>query len=913
MMHQAHQWHTLSKDQIERILHTDSSLGLSTVEARRRLARFGPNKLAEKPKKPKWRLFVQQFQDFMVMVLLAATAISALLGELADSIAIAAIVLVNAVLGYMQEAKAEASLAALKQLVAPRTRVVRDQRITDMRAEELVPGDLVEIESGDRIPADLRLFSASSLATNESPLTGESLPVSKSTTWVGCGREGPGDRRNTLFMGTTAVRGRGRGIVVATGMHTQIGEIAGLIQDADAGATPLQARLEQLGKSLVAVCLGLVSLVFAAGILQGMPVYKMFLTGVSLAVAAIPEGLPAVVTIALAIGVQRMIRRRGIIRSLPAVETLGCATVICADKTGTLTKNEMTVVRLVTAGRQLDVSGTGFSTSGEFREHGRLVNPAADPDWRTALAIAALCNHARLLRDKKGDPSRTLGIIGDPTEAALAILAAKGGMDPDSVRLRYPAVAEVPFDSYRKRMSVVVRWQGLRSMVKGAPDVIIERCTHVLSSGQPRPLGSAERRFLRERVTSMAEESLRVLALAYRPLPVSQVSDPPAERLVEQGLVFVALAAMMDPPREEVRRAIAIAKRAGIRTIMVTGDHKDTALAVGRRLGLSDTAGAATGDHLDTLNDRQLAELLRKTSIFARVSPRHKLRIVRMLRSQGEVVAMTGDGINDAPAVKEADIGIAMGLSGTDVTKDASAMVLADDNYATIVAAIEEGRGIYDNIRKFIRYLLACNVGEVLTMLLATVQGMPLPLVPIQILWMNLITDGLPAIALGVDPPHDDVMQRPPRKANESIFARGLHRKILMRGTLIGLCTVAVFRIATTLRPSDLEWSQTLAFTTLVMAQLFYVFQCRSEFRSVFEVGLLKNRYLVAAVSVSVAMHLLVIYWPITRPIFHTVPLSLTDWLVVLTFSGWSIIMEGTLRLIRLYWGRRVSLIRVTS
>ncbi len=528
------------------------------------------------------------------------------------------------------------------------------------------------------------------------------------------------------------------------------------------------------------------------------------------------------------------------------------------------------------------------------------------------MAIAALCNHAHLLRDKKGDPSRTLGIIGDPTEAALAILAAKGGMDPDIVRLRYPTVAEVPFDSYRKRMSVVVRWQGLRSMVKGAPDIILERCTHILRAGQVRPLSKAERRVLSEKVARLGAEALRVLALAYRPLSVAHVADPPAENLIEQGLVFVALAALMDPPREEVPRAIATAEKAGIRTIMVTGDHKDTALAIGRQLGLAVTGGVITGDQLDTLSDGQLEKALRTGQIFARVSPKHKLRIVRTLRRQGEIVAMTGDGINDAPALKEADIGIAMGLTGTDVTKDASAMVLADDNYATIVAAIEEGRGIYDNIRKFIRYLLACNVGEVLTMLLATVAGLPLPLLPIQILWMNLVTDGLPAIALGVDPPHDDVMHRPPRRADESIFARGLYQKILVRGTLISLCTVAVFIVALMVKPTNLEWAQTMAFTTLVMSQLFYVFQCRSEYQSVFEIGLFTNRYLVAAVGISAAMHILVIYWPVTHHIFHTVPLSLTDWLTVLAFSGWSIIMEGSLRLVRRYWRRYVALIRVT-
>lgn len=907
---QERQWHSLGREQVQRILQVDPEVGLTAGEAAGRARVYGSNQLAAKPKKPGWLRLAEQFQDLMVVILLGATAISALLGERADAAAILAIVIVNAIMGYVQEARAEASLASLSQLTAPRTTVLRDGELITIRAEELVPGDVVQLESGDRVPADIRLLAATTLATNESPLTGESLPVSKDAAWLGRGPEGPGDRRNMLLMGTAVVRGRGQGIVVATGMATQIGEIAGLIQEADPGATPLQARLEQLGKWLVLGCLAVVSLVFAVGVFQGMPVYRMFLTGVSLAVAAIPEGLPAVVTIALAMGVQRMIRRKAIVRRLPAVETLGCATVICSDKTGTLTKNEMTVVRLATATRELAITGAGYSTLGHFLEYGEVVSPGRDPDWRMALAVAALCNHASI------GPDRTKGradlrVVGDPTEAALAVVAAKGGLDPQLIRLQYPLIAEIPFDSDRKRMSVVVRWQGLRSVVKGAPDVILLRCTHMLRAGKVVPLGAAERRTLRDKAASLAGKALRVLALAYRPLGVSRVPDPVPERLAEQGLIFVALAAMMDPPREEVRHAIQVAARAGIRTIMVTGDHRETAMAVAGHLGLRGSQ-AITGDEIDAMSDRDLVRAVRQVAVFARVSPRHKLRIVRSLRALGEVVAMTGDGVNDAPAVREADIGVAMGLMGSDVTKDASDMVLADDNYAGIVAAVEEGRGIYDNIRKFIRYLLACNVGEVLTMFLAVLLGMPLPLIPIQILWINLATDGLPAIALGVDPPDPNVMQRPPRRADEGVFSRGLHLKILMRGTLIGICTVAVFAAAMAARPGELQWAQTLAFTTLVMAQLFYVFQCRSEYRSVFDIGLFTNPFLTGAVALSVAMQLSVIYLPAARTVFHTVPLDVSDWLLVVAFSGWSIILEGFLRALRLQWRRRVSLVRVS-
>lgn len=906
-----HKWHVLSQENVLQKIGSNAKIGLTKREASARLRANGYNKLHEHPKRAAWQLFLAQFQDLMVIILLVAAGISAFIGEQADVWAILAIVIVNALLGFIQERRAEASLAALKQLTAPTSRVLRDGVLITVKAEELVVGDIVELESGDRVPADIRLLISYSLAVNESPLTGESLPVSKDATWQAGGSEPIGDRRNMLFMGTTIVRGRAKSVVVATGMDTQIGEIAGLLQEGEQGRTPLQLRLEQLGKALVIACLLVVGMVFAAGVIQGASVYIMFLTAVSLAVAAIPEGLPAVVTIALAIGVQRMIKRKAIVRRLPAVETLGCATIICSDKTGTLTRNEMTVVSLLDLKREVHISGAGYNCQGKFTQNTSApIDPCADSVWRTALVAGALCNHAFLHRDKgKKDPVA----IGDPTEAALVVMAAKGGIDVARLRADHPVLAELPFDSDRKRMSVVVNWHGRRSVVKGAPDVIIDRCTHILQNGRVELLGPLQKRQLRAKAAELAANALRLLALAYRQLPHGFISDPPQEELVEQNLIFIALTAMADPPRDDVKRAIRIAAGAGVRTVMVTGDHKQTAVAIGRQLGIGSNALALTGDDLDKLDEENFLKSLQRVSVFARVSPRHKLRIVRGLQHLGHIVAMTGDGVNDAPAVKEADIGVAMGISGTDVTKEASSMVLADDNYVTIVAAIEEGRGIYENIRKFIRYLLACNVGEVLTMFITAVAGLPMPLLPIQILWMNLVTDGLPAVALSVDPPDTNVMNRPPRQPKEGVFAHGLHLKILMRGSLIGFCTVALFVLALCMRPGELGWAQTMTFTTLVTSQLLYVFQCRSEYRSIFDIGLFSNPYLLFASGLSFLMQLAVIYSPAAANIFHTTPLGMADWLLIAIASGWSIVLEGILRLLRIKWRRHIAVLRIAT
>lgn len=888
----AGRWYALTQQEVVEQFKTDGKRGLSDKEVKERASRFGPNELAKAPKAPPWQLFVNQFKDFMVLVLLAATAISGLLGEYADAITIMIIVVVNAVLGFVQEYRAERSMEALKQLTAPEARVVRGGQERKIPAVELVPGDIVLLEEGDRVPADLRLLRAANLEIEESTLTGESVPVKKREEALPGKDLALGDTRNMAYLGTVVTRGRGRGLVVHTGMATEMGHIAGMIQEAGQEETPLQRRLAQLGKGLVAFCLFICALVVVAGIMRGEEAYQMFLAGVSLAVAAIPEGLPAIVTVALAVGVQRMIRRNAIIRKLPAVETLGCATVICSDKTGTLTQNEMTVRKVVVGGHTFDVTGEGYDPKGEFegsRDRQGLR-------FTLLMKAAALCNNAVLERGgisvaglfrgiAHGRPAKQWSVMGDPTEGALLVMAAKAGFWRERLELKDSRVAELPFDSDRKRMTVVYQQPtgALAVYVKGAPDVVLDLCTHTYRGGLTVPLSAREKEEFLAQNSSLAEQALRVLAFAYRELPTGTADF--SEELLEQRLVFLGLAGMIDPPRPAAIRAVQTCRRAGIKVAMITGDHQLTACAVARELGvLAKGDKVLTGRELDRLSDEQLLEQADQVSVYARVSPKHKLKIVRALKQSGHVVAMTGDGVNDAPAIKEADIGIAMGITGTDVTKEASAMVLTDDNFSSIVAAVEEGRGIYDNIRKFIRYLLSCNVGEVLTMFLAVLAGLPLPLVPIQILWMNLVTDGLPAMALGVDPYDRDIMMRPPRHPRESVFSHGMTWRIGSSGTVIGLGTLLAFWIGFSL--GDVALARTMAFNTLVFFQLFYVFTCRSEFHTILEVGLFTNPFLVGAVLISAVLQLAVDYVPFLQPIFHTVPLNGLHWAFILVISS---------------------------
>jgi P-type Ca2+ transporter type 2C len=891
-------WYQLDTEELCGIHGIDPDRGLSEEAAQRRREELGANELTEGARISPLTLFLNQFKDFMVLVLMGATLISGLLGEYLDAITILAIIVLNGILGFVQEFRAERSLRALKELSAPTAKVLRDGEWHTIPARDLVPGDIVSLESGDRVPADIRFIEANSVYAEESALTGESVPVSKRIGALENEDIPLGDQRNMGFLGTMITMGTGRGIVVRTGMDTEMGKIADLINSTEEAETPLQHRLEQFGKILIGVALALTVLVVVAGIMHGQPVYGMFLAGVSLAVAAIPEGLPAIVTIALALGVQRMIQRKAIVRKLPSVETLGCASVICSDKTGTLTQNKMTVTRLWVGGRLLDVTGEGYEPDGQIESKGEKIDPREDSVLRRLLQVSVLCNNSELVEEqvetqekkRKGAAAKmTLwGIKGDPTEGALMVLGAKAGVTLRTLEGLYRRVKEFPFDSDRKRMSVLVEHQGGRLLcVKGAPDVLLEQCSYILWDGKLVPFTGTLRSKVMEANEGFAGSALRVLGLAYRDLKATESVESSEE--AERNLVFVGLAGMIDPPRREVKEAIMKSRRAGIKTVMITGDHQTTAEAIADQLGMIPKGGKTiSGVQLSTMSDEQLDRVVDDIYVYARVSPEHKLRIVKSLQRRGHVAAMTGDGVNDAPAIKAADIGIAMGITGTDVSKEASSLVLSDDNFATIVSAIEEGRGIYENIRKFIRYLLASNVGEILTMFIAMMAGMPLPLVPIQILWVNLVTDGLPAMALGVDQPEADLMEHRPRGSKESIFARRLGWKILSRGVFIGVCTLIPFWIVLQQTAGDadsLTKAQTVAFATLVMAQLIHVFDCRSS-RSIFHRNLFENKYLVLAVVSSILLLLGVVYIESLQPIFKTVAIGLKEWALVLVFAS---------------------------
>ncbi|RKD24135.1 calcium-translocating P-type ATPase, SERCA-type [Ammoniphilus oxalaticus] len=903
------QWYNLSAQECIDRLQTNPEKGLTWKEAGKRIEQVGENILQEKKKVSSWMILLNQFKDFMVLVLLAATLISGLLGEYTDAITIIAIIVINGILGFIQEFRAEKSLNALKELTAPSAHVIRDGNLSQIPAKDVAPGDLVYFEGGDRIPADVRIIASQGLYVEESALTGESVPVLKEERAIHDQKVSLGDQRNMAFMGTLVTGGTGQGIVIGTGMKTEMGKIADLIQTTESMQTPLQRRLEQLGKILVAVALVLTAMVVVAGIMHDHNPYQMFLAGVSLAVAAIPEGLPAIVTIALALGVQRMIRKKAIVRKLPSVETLGCASVVCSDKTGTLTQNKMTVREIWFEGKSIAVSGGGYVPEGEFSCDGRIIEPNRSKGLEKLFELNVLCNNAQLNEEMSERKSRLSAakkewkVVGDPTEGALLVVAAKAGKTPATVR-GWTRLKEFPFDSERKMMSVLVEHQGRRMVaVKGAPDVLLSRCSQIVWNGKTITLTDELRQQALDNNQKMAEQALRVLAIAYREVPANDsIYD---HNQAESNLVFVGLCGMIDPPREEAKEAIKRCREAGIKTVMITGDHQTTAEAIANQLGILPKDGLTiNGQDLYNMSDGEFARKVEDIYVYARVSPEHKLRIVRTLQAKGHIVAMTGDGVNDAPAIKAANIGIAMGITGTDVTKEASSIVLADDNFKTIGDAIEEGRTIYDNVRKFIRYLLASNVGEILVMLLAMLMGMPLPLVPIQILWVNLVTDGLPAMALGVDQPEGDTMRRPPRPSKESIFARGLGWKIISRGALIGLCTLAAFWLTLQADPDNLRKAQTMAFSTLVMAQLIHVFDCRSE-HSVFRRNPFQNMYLVVAVIVSTILLVGVIYLEPLQPIFKTVPLNSAEWITLLSLAAVPTIVFGTARLMIDAWGKQ--------
>jgi P-type Ca2+ transporter type 2C len=882
---------TLGSEALGSQLGTDAARGLAAAEARRRLDRFGPNQLQETKTAGPLALFLDQFKDFLIWVLIGAALVSGVLKEWVDALAIVGIVLLNAVMGFVQEFRAEKSLAALRRMASAMARVVRDGRAAVVPTTELVPGDLVELEAGDHVPADGRIVShTANFRVQEASLTGESVPVAKQQGALGAGDVPLGDRTNMAFMGTSVVSGRARALLVATGMATELGRIAGMIQAIDSEPTPLQRKLDAFGKLIVKIAFALVVLVFSLEMARGGRLVEVLLTAVSLAVAAIPEGLPAVVTIALALGVHRMVKRHALIRKLPSVETLGCATVICSDKTGTLTRNEMTVQAVYAGDRRYDVTGSGYAPRGEFLFGGQAVPPDAGGDLGVCLACGVLCNSAQL-HEEKG----VHRIVGDPTEGALLTCAAKMGLWKAQMEESHPYVEELPFDSERKKMSVVRRTPGggLAVYVKGAPDILLADCRELLVDGRRRPLAQADRDAIQRVNAGLADEAMRVLAVAYRDLDVMPTAFEAGA--LERDLVFAGLVAMLDPPREEARAAVRRCRSAGVRTVMITGDHKNTAVAVARDLGMyGDGSLALTGAELDRWDDARLAGEVERVTVYARVSPEHKLRVVRCWRQRGHIVAMTGDGVNDAPAVKEADIGVAMGITGTDVTKEVSDMVVTDDNFASIVAAVEEGRGIYDNILKFVHYLLSCNTGEILVMLLSSLMGLPTPLLPIHILWVNLVTDGLPALALGVDPVNPGIMRRRPRDPAEPVVGRRDAAIMIAQGFFIAACTLAAFALVLYVEGGTLAQARTEAFIVLSLSQLFHAFNCRSRIDSIFTLGVFSNAKLVLAALVSGGLQLLVTCVPFLMPIFKTQPLGAADWTAaaaLASFPLWA--MEG--------------------
>jgi P-type Ca2+ transporter type 2C len=886
-------WHQ-ERESVAGKLASDMEQGLSSRDAEERQARYGLNQLVEKPGRSPFGLFFDQFKDFIIWVLIVAALVSGFLQEWVDALAIIGIVVINAILGFIQEYRAEKSLSALKKLSSPSSKVIRDGIHMVLPSAEIVPGDLVEMEAGDYVPADGRIvYATGNFSAHEASLTGESTPVSKSSLIVDKEDTPLGDRSNMLYLGTSVVSGKARALVTSTGMNTELGRIAEMIQDIEDNTTPLQKKLEEFGKIIVYISFFLVGVIFLMGFLRGEELLNLFLTAVSLAVAAIPEGLPAVVTIALALGVQRMVKRNCLIRKLPSVETLGCTSVICSDKTGTLTKNEMTVQVIYESGQYFTISGIGYEPVGDFLHNNQKIHPAESPGLMKLMSISVLCNGAQLTHDASG-----YRIIGDPTEGALLTMAAKAGLQKSAMEAEYPFFEELPFDSERKQMSILRHKDDHHvAFVKGAPDILLSNCTMMEENGKTVPLDRTSLEKILDANVALADKAMRVLALAYRNFDT--LPESPDAEWVEKDLTFSGLVAMIDPPRPEAKLAMQECRSAGIRSVMITGDHKNTAVAIARDLGFYQNESLAfTGEELDRMTDAELQRDVERTVVYARVSPEHKLRIVKAWKNKGEIVAMTGDGVNDAPALKEADIGVAMGITGTDVTREVSEMVITDDNFASIVAAVEEGRGIFDNIRKFIHYLLSCNVGEILVMFVASLMRLPVPLLPIQILWVNLVTDGLPALALGVDPTERRIMDRPPRGKNEPVVTRPMGILIVAQGTFIAFCSLLAFWYVLVFEKEGLERARTACFIVLSCSQLFHSFNCRSLRDSIFILGFFTNSRLLWATFISFLLQMSVVYIPALQVIFKTSPLGWSDWLMVLTISSFPLWAMEIIKLI---------------
>lgn len=899
-----------SVDDVIALMDSNSQSGLSEAEAKTRLQKYGKNELTSESPTPAWKKFLAQFKDLLVILLLIATAISAALWLLEresalpyEAIAIFSVVLLNAVMGYIQESRAESAVTALRKMTAANASVIREGTQKEIPANEVVPGDIILIEEGDTIPADARLIQSIALQTAEAALTGESLPVSKDTTPI-TKAAGLGDRHNMIFSGTAATYGHGKAIVIATGMQTQIGLIAGMLKETPVETTPLQKELARVGKLLGFIVIVIAVVMIAAIILlediRGFAaLFDTLILGVALAVAAVPEGLPAVVTAVLSMGVQRMAKRNAIVRHLAAVETLGSANVIASDKTGTLTKNEMTVRTVLTASARFQFEGSGYAPEGKVSVMNTVgnrgaIDGATQIELRRVLAVADRANNA-LLEERDGRWT----VQGDPTEGALIVAARKAGLKRDALEERFERIGEVPFSSERKLMTTVhtdaEQEERVLVFTKGAPDVLLSRCSQELVGDSTRPLTEQRRLEIMNANDDLASEALRTLGVAYRALNADTFKSREVDESVEHDLVFAGLIGMIDPPREEAKDAVARAKGAGIRPIMITGDHPITAAVIARELGVSNEGRAVTGAEVEKMkDDAVLVQTVKEVSVYARVNPEHKLRIVKALKREGAIVAMTGDGVNDAPALKTADIGVAMGITGTDVSKEAADIVLADDNFASIVAAVEEGRGIFSNIRKFLRYLLSSNIGEVMTMFFGVVladiielkagsgEGLVLPLLATQILWINLVTDGAPALALGVDPVDSGVMTQPPRPKDEGVITRKMWSGIIFVGAVTGIGTLFVLDASLPggliQGSGNMRYAQTMAFTTLVFFSLFNVFNARSDERSAFR-GLFSNKWLWGAVLLSVLLQVAVIYLPFLQQAFSTVPLSFADWL----------------------------------
>ncbi len=862
-------WHTVSVEDALAHLAT-ASLGLSGGEAVQRLDVYGPNELTSLTRESAWRTFAAQFKNALIVILLCATVISGFLGHTLEAVVITVIVLFAVLLGFFQEYRASRALDALRQMAAPTARVLRDGQETVVPARELVPGDVVLLRAGDRVPADIRLTQAINLAIDEAALTGESQPAQKTISPFDDPRLPLGDRRNITYAGTSAVLGRGQGVVVSTGMATEFGRIARMVDTVEITRTPLQENLDRLGGTLGKAALVVVGLVVAIGLLRGLPVVQMFMFGIALAVAVVPEALPAVVTISLAIGVRRMVKRNALVRRLPIVETLGSTSVICSDKTGTLTRNEMTVRHLFADERLLDVTGAGYDPTGEVLDAGRAIDP---PDGvRALLTAGVLASDARVV-SRDGRPQ----VEGDPTEGALVVAAMKAGLDPGFLNKGEPRVAEIPFTSERRRMTTLHKTAdgSLTAYSKGAVEEVLAGCTSQLRSGRNIELTPADRERTRATEQRMAAEGLRILALARR--AGATVEDP------ESGMTLLGLVAMMDPPRPEARAAVRTCEAAGIRVVMITGDHPLTAATVAREVGMLTDGRVVSGRELEVMSDADLERDVADITVYARVSPADKLRVVTAWQKRGDVAAMTGDGVNDAPALKKADVGIAMGIAGTDVSKEAAGMTLLDDNFATIVAAIEEGRIVFGNIKKYLMYLLSCNVGEIVLLAGAVIAGLPLPLTAVQILYVNLATDGLPALALAVDPSEVDLMRRKPRNPRVGIFTRPVVAMLLAAGAWSGIVnlTLFTFGIAAGRRLQDV---MALTFVTLVLIQFFNAYNCRSDRLSAFNRPL-ANRWLNIAVAWELALMIAIVYVPFLQRAFGTFSFSAIDWLMTIALA----------------------------